>query len=330
MSSIQGLLEYLRSKIIFVIISIIIIILYTIALLSIDLTIPGTGFSPFNVWTPLQSVYFAIIGSLLLFISILTDEREREFDLKWLLLLIPLMILSFLIQFTADPHQLLNHVPWLEGFYFLPNGSIYTIAIDFASIFLYGGLLGVLITYLIVSDSLIIEDDRFSSKTVDFVFKIINVVIFIPAMLTFALYFLIAIANTINPLVFPSYGEGTIGSLVTVSAILSMYFGARILNNWKEIELPPLSMIVSKKTLRILIDILAIFTCTAAAFSLMGGLITDGVPAPLSISFNYIILSIYLTLPFCLLIIRERLLPLKVDSEQKHESISQVSGIPLN
>lgn len=329
MSSIQGLLEYLRSKIIFVIISVSIIIVYSVALLSLDLTVPGAGFSPFNIWTPLQSISFAILGSLLLFISILIDEREREFDLKWLLLLIPLMILSVLIQFSAEPQQLLNHIHWLEGFYFLSASSPYLI-VDFASIFFYGGLLGLILTYLNVSDSLIIEDDRITSKAVDFVFKIVIVVIFIPAMLTFVLFFLIAIANAAIPLVFPSYGEGTIGSLLAVSAILSMYFGARILNNWKQLELPSLSMIASMKTMKMLIDVLSIFTCTVAAFSLMGGLITDRIPAPLLIPFDYVILTIYLTLPFSFLLIRDRLFPLKAVSEQKHESASSDSGIPLN
>jgi hypothetical protein len=331
LSSIRKLMESPYSKISFLIISIIIIAVYSITLLSFNLTIQGTGFSPFTIWSPIQTIFFAIIGFLFLFFSLFIDDRERMFEPKWLIFLIPLVLLSFLIQFTADPLQLLNHISWLEVLYFLHDDSLFFTIVDFGALLLYGGLLGLLITYLLTMNNVIIESNNILEKAADFTFRIVNIVIFIPALLIFPFFYMIAFAMTLNPLAFPSYGEGTIGSILVVSILLSMYFGARLLNYWKNIHKPQLSMITSKYIIKLAIEIVTVYTCTTAAFSIMGGLITDSIPVPLLIPFDYILLSFCLALPFSLLLIRDRVFPFKVDiANQSIELDSPVQEISLS
>ena len=310
------------SKISFLIISAIIIVVYSVILLSFNLTIQGTGFSPFTIWSPIQTICFAIIGFLFLFISLFIDNRERMFEPKWLVFLIPLMLLLFLIQFTADPLQLLNHISWLEVLYFLHDDSLLFAIVDFGALLLYGGLMSLLITYLLTMNNVIIESNNILEKAADFTFRVVTIVIFVPALLLFPLFYTIAFAMTLNPLAFPSYGEGTIGSVLVVSVLLSMYLGARFLNNWKNIHKPQLSMITSKYSIKLTVEIVAVYTCTTAAFSIMGGLITDGIPVPLLIPFDYILLSFCLALPFCLLLIRDRIFPLKDDIANQSTELS--------
>ena len=253
------------------------------------------------------------------------------FEPKWLFFLIPLILLSFLIQFTADPSQLLNHISWLEVLYFLPDDSLFFIIVDFGALLLYGGLLGLLITYLLAMNNVIVESNDILEKAADFTFRAINIAIFIPALLLFPLFYIIAYAMILNPLLFPNYGEGTIGSILVVSVLLSVYLGARLLNNWKSIHIPQLSIIRSKYIIKLGIEIVAVYTCTTAAFSIMGGLITDRIPVPLLIPFDYILLSFCLTLPFSLLLIRDRVFPLKVDTpNQRIELDSPVQEISLS
>ncbi|MGD9397398.1 MAG: hypothetical protein PVJ05_13275, partial [Candidatus Thorarchaeota archaeon] len=92
--------------------------LYTVAILSLDYTFFGDGFSPFKTWSPMQTAYFAIAALLLLSILILYNIHDRTPNFRGLIHTPPIIGLSFLILFSIDSRQVLKYLPYLQVFLF--------------------------------------------------------------------------------------------------------------------------------------------------------------------------------------------------------------------
>ncbi|MFW9964726.1 MAG: hypothetical protein ACFFCX_14255, partial [Candidatus Sifarchaeia archaeon] len=71
-------MKIIYTRLIYAIVLIIAVALYTVTLFSLDYTLVGDGFSPFKTWNPIQTAYFAIVGFVLLSILILNDIRDRK------------------------------------------------------------------------------------------------------------------------------------------------------------------------------------------------------------------------------------------------------------
>ena len=105
-------------RLIYATVLLITVALYAVAILSLDYTFVGDGFSPFKTWSPLQTAYFSIIGFILLSILILYDIQGRNADLRGLVHIPPIIGLSFLILFSIDSRQILHYLPYLQIFFF--------------------------------------------------------------------------------------------------------------------------------------------------------------------------------------------------------------------
>jgi hypothetical protein len=131
-------MKIIYTRLVYAIFLVIAVALYAVVLLSLDYTFVGEGFSPFKTWSPIQTAYFAIAGFVFLSILILYDIRDRNTNLRGLIHTPPIIGLSFLILFSMDSRQVLHYLPYLQVFFFD----------DFGSLFLFGGLLAVYLTYM--------------------------------------------------------------------------------------------------------------------------------------------------------------------------------------
>jgi hypothetical protein len=280
------------------IVLVIAVALYTVALLSLNYTFVGDGFSPFKTWSPTQTAYFAIVGFVFLSVLILYDIRNRNTNIRGLIHIPPIIGLSFLILFSMDSRQILHHLPYLQVFLFD----------DFGSLFLFGGLLAVYLTHLVSFNSH--RNMRSQSRFLEFVIRSILVVFCGPILLGTAFYFGISICQALGLEVFPFYGEGIIGSVLVVSVLLGMYTTARILSYLEDNDLPSLKSIKPSQVLRAIFEFIVVYFCTAAGFSLVGGLVTDGVPIPELIPFSLVVLGFYAVIPFSVLLTRRKVFPM--------------------
>ncbi len=287
------------TRLVYAVTIIIAVALYTITLFSLDYTFIGDGFSPFKTWSPIQTAYFAIVGFVFLSILILYDIRDQKTNLQGLIHTIPIIGISFLVLFSMDSRQILHYLPYLQVFLFD----------DFGSLFLFGGLLAVYLTYMISVNSHSIMSTR--SGFLKFGIRSILVVFYGSILLGTAIYFGISICLALGLEVFPFYGEGTIGSVLVVSVLLGIYTAARTLSYLEVNDLPSLKSIQPSQALRAIFEFVAIYLCTGAAFSLVGGLVTDGVPVPEIIPFSLVVLGIYSVIPFSVLLTYRKVFPTK-------------------
>jgi hypothetical protein len=292
-------MKVIYTRLVFAIVLIITIALYSVALLSLDYTFVGDGFSPFKTWSPTQTAYIAIIGFVLLSILILHDARDRNTNLRGLIHIPPIIGISFLILFSMDSRQILHHLPFLQVFLFD----------DFGSLFLFGGLLAVYLTYTISIDSYRIKASQ--NDLFEFGLRFILVVFCGPLLLGPAFYLGISFCLTLGLEIFPIYGEGLIGSVLVVSVLLSLYTTARILSYLDDNDLPSLKSIKPDQALRAIFEFIVVYVCTAAGFSLVGGLVTDGVPIPELMPFNLAVLGFYAVIPISVLLTRRKIFLIK-------------------
>ncbi|MFW9966263.1 MAG: hypothetical protein ACFFEA_03845 [Candidatus Thorarchaeota archaeon] len=274
-----------------------IVAVYAVSILSLDYAFNGTGFSPFNVWSPTQTAYFAIAGLVLISILILYYILERGIDPRGMIHAPPIMGLSFLILFSIDSHQVLHYLPYLQVFLFN----------DFGSLFLFGAFLGTYLTYLVSINPRKNEGKR--TSYIEFATRSALVVFLGPVLLGTAFFFGISLCMTLGLPVFPFYGEGSIGSVLVVSVLMSMYVTARILYFLEDYNLPPVKSIKLEQVLRVTFEFIVAYICTTAGFSLIGGLVTDGIPIPDLIPFSLVILGFYAVIPFSILLTHNKILP---------------------
>ncbi len=291
-------MKIIYTRIVYAIGLIIVVTMYTLILLSLDYTFVGDGFSPFKTWSPTQTAYFAIVGFVLVSILILYDFRNRNTNLRGLIHILPIIGMSFLILFSIDSRQVLHHLPYLQVFLFD----------DFGSLFLFGGILAVYLTYTISIDSYRIKTTQ--NDLFEFGLRIIVVVLFGPLLLGPVFYLGISFCLTLGLEIFPIYGEGLIGSVLVASVLLSLYSMARILSYLDENDLPALKSIKSNQALRAIFEFIVVYVCIAAGFSIVGGLVTDGVPIPELIPFSLVVLGFYAVIPFSVLLTRHRVFPI--------------------
>jgi hypothetical protein len=261
-------MKTIYTRLVYAIVLIIAVALYTVTLLSLDYTFVGDGFSPFKTWSPIQTAYFAIVGFVLLSILILYDIRDWNTNLRGLVHTLPIIGLSFLILFSMDSRQVLHYLPYLQVFLFD----------DFGSLFLFGGFLAVYLTYMVSVNSHRIKSTQ--NGFLEFGMRSILVVFCGPLLLGVAFFFGIFICLSLGLEVLPFYGEGIIGSVLVVSVLLGMYTTARILSHLDDNNLPSLKSIKPSHALRAIFEFIVVYVCTAAGFSIVGGLVTDGVPIP--------------------------------------------------
>ncbi|MFW9794430.1 MAG: hypothetical protein ACFFEE_09015 [Candidatus Thorarchaeota archaeon] len=283
---------YTRS--VYAVVLIIVVALYAVALLSLDYTFVGDGFSPFKIWSPTQTAYFAIVGSALLSILILHDARNRNTNLRGLIHIPPLIGISFLILFSMDSRQILHHLPILQV-------SLFD---DFGNLFLFGGLLAVYLAYLVSDNSHRTMSTQ--NGSLEFGIRLILVIFIGPILLGSIFYFGISICLAFGLEIFPFYGEGIIGSVLVVSVLLGMYTMARILSYLDDNDLPSLKTIIPSQALRAIFEFIVVYVCTAAGFSLIGGLVTDGIPLPELMPFSLVVLGFYSVIPFSFLLTRRK------------------------
>jgi hypothetical protein len=291
-------MKIIYTRLVYAIVLIIAVALYTVILLSLDYTFVGDGFSPFKTWGPIQTAYFAIVGFVLLSVLILYDIRDRNTNLRGLVHAPPIVGLSFLILFSMDSRQVLHYLPYLQVFLFD----------DFGSLFLFGGLLAVYLTYMVSVNSHRIKSTQ--SGFLEFGIRSILVVFCGPILLGLVFYFGISICLALGLEVFPFYGEGIIGSVLVVSVLLGMYTTARILSYLEDNDLPSLESIKLSQGFRAIFEFIVVYLCTAAGFSLVGGLVTDGVPIPEIIPFSLVVLGFYAVIPFSVLLTRRKVFPM--------------------
>ena len=230
------------------------------------------------------------------------DDRERKLNLRGMIYIFIVLFLSTLIVFVWEPRQVIEYVFFLEVFYFL----------DFGSLFLYGGLLGVLFTFLWSISHEIKQEETRLGFGLSVLYKSFIVVFLFPFLFLFTFHitlFTIMIFSMITlRLFFPFYGEGTFGSELVVLTLLAMYFGSRIMGNVRITAEATDQINVSRKhVLLFLLEILTAYVCTTAGFSIMGGLITDGIPPPLKITFDFVILIVFLLIPYSIFISRDKI-----------------------
>ena len=287
------------TRLVCAIVLVITIALYTVALLSLDYTFAGAGFSPFKTWSPMQTAYFAIAGFVFLSILILYDLRDRNTNFRGLIHTLPIIGLSFLILFSMDSRQVLDYMPYLRVFLFD----------DFGSLFLFGGLLAVYLTYMISESGHKIMGTQ--NSLLEFGIRAILVVFLGPILLGPVFYFGISICLAIGLDIFPYYGEGVIGSVLVASVLLGMYSTARILRYLENNDLPSLSSIRPGQVFKFILEFVTVYLCTAAGFSIVGGLVTDGVPIPEMIPFSIIVLGFYSVIPFSVLLTLRKVFPIE-------------------
>ena len=282
-------------RLIYATVLLITVALYAVAILSLDYTFVGDGFSPFKSWSPLQTAYFAISGFVVLCILILYDIRDKLPNLRGLVHTLPIIGISFLILFSIDSRQVLQYLPYLQNFLFN----------DFGSLFLFGGLLAVYLTYLVSVKSL-----KSEGSFLEFGIRSMLVVFCGPFLLGAVFFFGISICLTFGLEVFPFYGEGLIGSVLVVSVLLSMYTTARFLSYLEDNDWSSLKSIKPSQVLRTLFEFIVAYLCTAAGFSLVGGLVTDGVPLPELVPFSLVVLGFYAVIPFSILLTHRKIFPM--------------------
>jgi hypothetical protein len=280
------------------------VVLYAVTLLSLDYTFAGDGFSPFKIWCPIQTANFAIVGFVFLSILILHDIRDRNTNLRGLLHIPPIIGLSFLILFSMDSRQVLHYLPYLQIFLFN----------DYGSLFLFGVLLAIYLTYLISVNSNKITSPQ--NDLFEFGFRSILVVLFGPVLLGTVFFFGISLCLTLGLEIFPYFGEGLIGSLFVASVLLGMYTTARILSYLDDNDLQSLRSINLSHILKAIFELVVVYLCTVAGFSLVGGLVTDGVPTPELIPFSLVILGFCAIIPFSVLLTRQKVFTNKEEMAQ--------------
>jgi hypothetical protein len=288
-----------KIRLMFSILLIIVVALYTVGLLSLDYTFTGAGFSPFKTWSPAQTAYFAIFGLVFLSILILYNSRNRNVDLRGLVHIPPIIGLSFLILFSMDSRQVLQYLPYLQILLFD----------DFGSLFLFGGILGLYLTYLVSVNPNKTLSDR--NNVFEFGVRSILVVLSGPILLGPVFYLALSLCLSLGLGIFPFFGEGTIGSVLVASVLLSMYTSARALSHFADNGLPSLQLIKLSQVLKFIVESIAVYLCTAAGFSLVGGLVTDGVPTTELIPFSIVLLGFFAVLPFSILLTRFRVFSIK-------------------
>jgi len=270
------------------------VVLYAVSILSLDFSFIGAGFSPFKSWSPVQTAYFVIIGFVLLSLLIFYDTLHRKPNLRGLVHILPILGLSFLILFSIDSRQVLQYLPYLQVFLFN----------EFGSLFLFGGLLAVYIAYLVSDKSYSFSVNSLS----EFGVNSILVTFFGSILLGTAISFGISLCLSLGLDILPFYGEGTIGSILVVSVLLGVYIAARILGHLEENDLSALKTIRLSQVLAVSFEFIVAYLCVASGFSLIGGLVTDGVPIPELIPISLVVLGFYALIPFSILLIRHKVL----------------------
>ncbi len=283
-------------------------IIYFVIVSSLNLNVPGDGFSPFNIWDPFQSIFLAFLGILLLMGLLILDDREKNLNPKGIVYFLIVLFLSTLIVFVWEPQQILEHVSLFKGFYFL----------GFGSLLLFGGLLGILFTLIWSLQQELQQEDSKLDLSFTFLYKSFIVVFIFPLLILFPLYIIMFMIRMVSmslgfsdsltlSLPFPFYGEGTSGSILVVLTLLAMYFGARLLGNVNITAEATEKLTISRKQVGLLVfEILTAYICITAGFSLMGGLITDGLPPPLQFPLDFVILIVFLLIPFSFFISRDK------------------------
>ena len=289
-------MKVIYTRLVYTIVLVIIVVLYTVAVLSLDYTFVGDGFSPFKTWSPIQTAYFSIVGFVFLSILLLYDLQNRNTNLRGLVHVPPVIGLSFLILFSMDSRQVLHYLPYLQVFLFD----------DFGSLFLFGGLLAIYLTYLVTVNSQ--SNIGTQNGFLEFGARSILIVFFGPILLSPVFYFGISICLTLGLKVFPFYGEGIIGSVLVASVLLGIYTAAMILSHLENNDLSSLKSIKPNQVLRVIIEFFVVYLCTVAGFSLVGGLVTDGIPIPELIPFSLVVLGFFAVIPFSLLLTRRKIL----------------------
>jgi hypothetical protein len=274
-----------------------IVAFYVVSILPLDYVFVGDGFSPFKTWSPTQTAYFAIAGLISISILILYIIQEREISPRGMIHIPPIMGLSFLILFSIDSRQVLHYLPYLQVFLFD----------DFGSLFLFGGLLGTYLAYLVSINSRKNEDIQ--DFYLEFATRSVLVVFLGPVLLGTVFFFGISLCMSLGLPVFPFYGEGIIGSVLVVSVLLSMYVTARILYFLEDYNLPPLKSVKLEQILRVAFEFIVAYLCTTAGFSIIGGLVTDGIPIPDLIPLSLVVLGFYAVIPFSILLTHHKILP---------------------
>jgi 1,4-dihydroxy-2-naphthoate octaprenyltransferase len=239
------------SEILPAVVLIVIFAIYSLAVLSLDYTFSETGFSPFDIWSPIQTAYFAIVGLGFLSLLILYESQNHDWNIKGVLHILPVMALSFLLIFSIDTRQVTQY---------------------------------------------------------DFTIHTVVSVLIGPIVLGTPLAFGISICYSAGIAIIPGYGEGTIGSILVVSVILSMYITAKTLNYMRNRNLDDIKSIKPLEIVKFGFELLVAYICIVAGFSLIGGLVTDGTPPPLLIPFNIVLLGFYTIIPFSLLLVRHKLI----------------------
>jgi hypothetical protein len=287
-------MKIIYTRLVYTLVLVIAVALYAATLLSLDYTFVGDGYSPFKTWSPIQTAYFAIVGFVFLSVLVLYDIRDRNTNLRGLVHTLPVIGISFLILFSMDSRQVLHYLPYLQVFLFD----------DYGSLFLFGGLLAIYLTYMISVNSHKITSPQ--NDLFEFGFRSILVVLFGPVLLGPVFFFGISVCLTLGLEVFPSYGEGIIGSVLVVSVLLGMYTTAKTLNYLENNDLSSIKSVKPRQALRAIFEFIAVYVCTAAGFSIIGGLVTDGIPIPELIPFSLVVLGFYAVIPFSVLLARHK------------------------
>ena len=284
-----------------------------LAMTSLNLSLPTESYSPFHGFAAVQTINMTIIGMISFVVLILVENRGAIFNPKFIIFVPAIVLLSFLIQYTADPRQLQQYSLTFALFFFLPGNIPIIEAPYFTTIYLlpllvYGGILGLLASYLLPDIPPKSENTQ-NAVLSDFAFRSFLVIFIGPALLTIPIGFVIGGLQSITHQFFPFYGEGTAGSILVVSVLLSMYICARLITSWDRINLNLVTNAKFSEIVSFLTELIAAYACIIAAFSLMGGLLTDGTPPPLILPIEYTLLTILVTIPFGLLISRNRIFP---------------------
>jgi hypothetical protein len=287
-----------QKRLAYAIVLVVAVALYTVVLLSLDYTFDGDGFSPFKIWSPTQTAYFSIAGFIFLSILILYDTVSKKMDLWGFVHIPPIIGLSFLILFSMDSRQVLQYLPYLQVFLFD----------DFGSLFLFGGLLAVYLTYIVSNNSHSIVSAQ--NRLLTFGFRLLLVVLFGSILFGAVFYFGISTCLALGLEIFPFYGEGIIGSVLVVSVLLGLYATARILSYLENNDFPSLMSIRPSQVLKATLEFIGVYLCTVGGFSLVGGLVTDGVPLPELIPFSLVVLGFYAVIPFSILLLRRKIVPM--------------------
>lgn len=289
-------------------------IVLMLSMTSLNLSLPTEGYSPFQGLTAVQTVSMTIIAMISFVVLILVEGRGRSFDPKSIIFVAAALVLSFLIQYAADPRQLQQYSLAFAVLYFLPASipiieAPYFTTIYLFPLFVYGGLLGIIVSYLLYDTHLGVEKPN-SPVFPEIALRGFLVVFVGPTLLAIPIGFVIGAMMAVDIPFFPFYGEGTFGSILVVSVIFSMYICARIVANWDQFNLKSIANTKFSSILSFMVELITAYACITAAFSLMGGLLTDGTPMPLILPLDYVLLTILVTIPFSMLIARSQLFPI--------------------